>query len=105
MSAVRIEKFTCGGWKNCLRLTNGLVEVVVTTDVGPRVIRYGFSDAPNMFCEVEKDRGRIGGDEWRMYGGHRLWHSPEDNPRTYPAGQREGCLAGVPGRHSGYAGG
>jgi len=32
-----------------------------------------------------------------MYGGHRLWHSPEDNPRTYPAGQREGCLAGVPG--------
>jgi len=28
------------GWKNNLRLTNGDVELVVTLDVGPRVISY-----------------------------------------------------------------
>ena len=27
--------------------------------------------------------GKKGGDEWRIYGGHRLWHSPESKPRTY----------------------
>ena len=27
--------------------------------------------------------GKTGGDEWRIYGGHRLWHAPEDEPRTY----------------------
>src|SRR5581483_3541573 len=21
--------------------------------------------------------------EWRIYGGHRLWHAPESQPRTY----------------------
>jgi hypothetical protein len=27
--------------------------------------------------------GKTGGDEWRIYGGHRLWHAPEVRPRTY----------------------
>jgi hypothetical protein len=27
--------------------------------------------------------GLSGGDEWRLYGGHRLWHGPESKQRTY----------------------
>jgi hypothetical protein len=83
MSSVSIEKIAYGGWENCLRVSNRLVEIVATTDIGPRIIRYGFVGQPNEFCEVDHDRGRTGGEEWRMYGGHRLWHSPENNPRTY----------------------
>ena len=83
MSSVRIEKIAYGGWENCLRVSNGLVEIVATTDIGPRLIRYGFIGQPNEFCEVESDLGSTGGEEWKMYGGHRLWHSPEENPRTY----------------------
>ncbi len=83
MEEVKIEKIVYGEWENCLRLANGRVDVVVTTDVGPRVIRYGFVGKENEFCEVAGDRGQTGGDEWRMYGGHRLWHSPEDRERTY----------------------
>ncbi|GAI70607.1 unnamed protein product, partial [marine sediment metagenome] len=29
------EKYNFEGWKNCIRMTNGEVEIVVTTDVGP----------------------------------------------------------------------
>jgi hypothetical protein len=27
--------------------------------------------------------GQTGGSEWRIYGGHRLWHAPEVPSRTY----------------------
>jgi hypothetical protein len=27
--------------------------------------------------------GQTGGDEWRVYGGHRFWHAPEHPQRTY----------------------
>jgi hypothetical protein len=37
-----IENVSYGGWPNCLRIANDEVELIVTTDVGPRVIRYGF---------------------------------------------------------------
>jgi hypothetical protein len=37
----------------------------------------------NLFCEFEEMMGLAGGDEWRLYGGHRLWHSPEAKPRSY----------------------
>jgi len=72
-----------GGWPNCIRLTNDTLELIVTTDVGPRIIRMGFAGKDNMFKEYKDMMGMTGGDEWRIYGGHRLWHSPEVRPRTY----------------------
>lgn len=77
------QKVSCGGWPNCVRLTNGQVELIVTTDVGPRVIRFGFVGGQNLFKEFKDQMGKTGGDESRGYGGHRLWHAPEAAPRTY----------------------
>lgn len=77
------EKVNYGGWPNCVRLTNGNIELIVTTDVGPRVIRFGFVGGQNLFHEVKEELGKTGGNEWRPYGGHRLWHAPEAMPRTY----------------------
>lgn len=77
------ERVNYGGWQNCVRLTNGRVEVIVTTDVGPRVIRFGFVGRQNLFHEVKEELGKTGGSAWRPYGGHRLWHAPEQMPRTY----------------------
>lgn len=78
-----IKKVAYKGWKNCVRLSNRLVDLVITTDVGPRVIRYGFAGRNNMFKEYEDTLGKTGGNTWRLYGGHRLWHSPEAKPRSY----------------------
>ena len=72
-----------GGWKHCLKLSNGKIEMVITTDVGPRVIRFGFVGGQNLFKEFPDQMGKTGGRQWRIYGGHRLWHAPEAKPRSY----------------------
>lgn len=77
---VKVEKVTCLGLANCLRLTNGDVEVVVTTDIGPRIIRYGFVQGENILAEIP---GKPGANEWQLWGGHRLWIAPEGKPRSY----------------------
>ncbi len=78
-----MEKISYGGWPNCIRLANNKIELIATTDIGPRIIRFGFIGGDNEFHEDPKQIGLIGGNEWRAYGGHRLWHAPEANPRTY----------------------
>lgn len=78
-----MEKIAYKGWQNCYRLQNDAVALVVTADVGPRIIHFGFRDGENEFKVFPDMLGQTGGDEWRIYGGHRLWHAPEARPRTY----------------------
>ncbi len=78
-----MERIECYGWPDCIRLTNGSLELVITTVVGPRVIHCGFVGGQNLFGVVDVTKGLTGGEEWRLYGGHRLWHSPEERPRSY----------------------
>lgn len=79
-----IERKTAwGNWENCYQISNGLVDLVITLDVGPRVIRFGYTDGENCFKVYDEQLGKTGGDSWRIYGGHRLWHAPEHTFRTY----------------------
>ena len=78
-----VERVSYRGWQNCFRISDGRMELIVTGDVGPRVIRFGLVGGDNLFAEREGEVGCTGGNEWRIYGGHRLWHSPEARPRTY----------------------
>lgn len=80
---VRVEKVAYGGWPDCYRLSNDLVELIATTDVGPRLIRFGFVGMENEFKEYESMLGKKGGKDWRIYGGHRLWVAPEHKRFTY----------------------
>jgi hypothetical protein len=77
------SKIDYKAWPNCYRLANKTIELIVTTDVGPRIIRFGFVGGENEFVEFPGQLGKTGGQEWRIYGGHRLWHAPEIQPRTY----------------------
>ena len=78
-----MEKVAYAGWPNCVKVTNGQIELIATTDVGPRIIRLGFVGGQNLFHEYKESLGKTGGKEWENYGGHRLWHAPEEMPRTY----------------------
>jgi hypothetical protein len=82
-AAVQKEQVAYGGWSNCIRLSNGQIELVAPTEVGPRVIRLAFVGGKNIFKEWPDQVGKTGGEPWRIYGGHRLWHAPEVMPRTY----------------------
>lgn len=80
---VKIYESAYGGWNKCLFIENEIVQLVVTLEVGPRIIRYALQGKENMLCEVKEQMGTTGGDSWKIYGGHRLWHAPENRPRTY----------------------
>ncbi len=71
------------GWPRCLRLSNGDVEVIIASDIGLRILRFGFVGGQNLFYLSPEDMGKQGGDSWRIFGGHRLWHAPEALPRSY----------------------
>lgn len=84
MSAqVKIEKVPYGGWPNCYRVSNGEVELIVTSDIGPRIMRYAFIGGHNLFKEYEETLGKSGESTWQLRGGHRIWAAPEDSVRTY----------------------
>ena len=78
-----VEKLSYAGWPNCYRLSNGETELIVTTDIGPRVMRYGFSGGQNLFFEKADELGKSSEPWWAMRGGHRLWVAPEVMPDTY----------------------
>lgn len=78
-----MEKTNYKGWANAIRLANNSVELILTADVGPRAIRFGFPGGANEFSEDEAWIGKSGDAEFHSYGGHRLWHAPESIPRTY----------------------
>ena len=78
-----MEKAEYKGWKNNIRLANGDAEVIVTLDVGPRVISYKLSGGENVFKEYPDQLGKSAEPDWQIRGGHRLWIGPEDLTRTY----------------------
>src|SRR2546421_2046341 len=80
---VKIEKIEYLKLPNCYRLSNGSVEVIVTTDVGPRIIRYGFPGGDNILAELPDTVVKTDFGDWKPWGGHRLWHAPEAIPRSY----------------------
>lgn len=77
----------------CVSISNGTIEALVTVDLGPRIISFGFKDGQNFMCD---DRTGLGGmtddaytsffgegKKWESFGGHRIWLSPESYPETY----------------------
>lgn len=81
--SISLQKIEWHGWQNCYLLTNGHVELIVTADVGPRIMSFSFPQGENILNVNEAQAGRTQDADWNIYGGHRLWHSPELRPRTY----------------------
>jgi len=80
---IHVEIGPYGGWERACRLSSSTLELVVTLEVGPRIIHAGLLGGPNHFAQFAAQMGQRGGEDWRIYGGHRLWHAPEDRRRTY----------------------
>lgn len=78
-----VQKVDYKGWKDCYRISNGEVELIVTGDVGPRIIRYGFVGGQNMFKEFPDQLGKSGEADFQLRGGDRVWIAPEDPVATY----------------------
>jgi hypothetical protein len=68
----------------CYFFENEWLRLLVTRSVGPRILSFGFKDAENLFAELPETLIETPGNEpFHFYGGHRLWHAPEEPSRTY----------------------
>lgn len=91
MGRVTITNADYKNFGKCIIISNGLFEIYVTADIGPRIIKLNLTDRENlMFNDVDRvsfeDVSRVFGEgkKWYIYGGHRLWISPEDYNTYYP---------------------
>lgn len=83
-----------GIYGKCAVLAKGGKKMLITVDLGPRIIFYGYEGGENIFFEDLKDsinrdsdfiRENLKGKGiWHIYGGHRLWKSPEYEDSYYP---------------------
>ncbi len=78
-----IEKIEYKGWAHCYKMSNSQVELILTTDFGPRIARFAFIGGENILFEHPDEVGKTGGDVWRSYCGHRLSIAPESCERSY----------------------
>jgi len=77
-----MEVVPYAGWSRNARLTSGDLELIVTLEVGPRIMRFARTGGANVLRNYEEDLGKTGGNEYHSYGGHRLWIAPEEDPKT-----------------------
>jgi hypothetical protein len=79
-----MKKIEFMGWKNCVELNSGKFKIIVTTDVGPRIIGAFLGESDNLvYVDPSTAGNTVNKKDWLLYGGHRLWHSPEEKPRSY----------------------
>lgn len=71
--------------------SDGKTEITVSLDVGPRIIGLRPTNGFNVMYEdsadnVSRDCSNVYGEGavWHIYGGHRLWLSPENDYTYYP---------------------
>lgn len=91
--AIEIKETEYENFGRCVKISNGIIEVLVTIDVGPRIIYFGFVGEQNMlYADLERKCARHNeqfdslygkGTTFYNYGGHRLWLSPESSPATH----------------------
>lgn len=87
---ITIKEVKYKNFGKCLAISNDYMEIFVTVDIGPRIIKCNLKDKENMmFEDVERNfsndvSSMFGEDKvWYTYGGHRIWLSPEGFPETY----------------------
>ncbi len=88
---IEIENYKDYG--KCLSISNDTIEALVTLDVGPRIIYFGFKNCENVLFDQRDMFEPMGGEAfdthyfkgaaWENLGGHRLWIAPESLPETY----------------------
>ncbi|MCL2518352.1 MAG: hypothetical protein FWF15_07305 [Oscillospiraceae bacterium] len=85
-----IKEVDYANYGKCLSISNGIMEVYVTIDLGPRIIKCNICGKENLMFNdltrgISNDVSDAFGENktWYIYGGHRMWVSPENLPLTY----------------------
>lgn len=83
-----IKEIEYAGWKRCIYLSNGVFETVLSTEVGPRILRYSKVGGPNLLYLDSYAAGQTSDLKvWRIYGGHTFDALTEGKPLRLPENQ------------------
>ncbi len=70
--------------QKCLSVENAVLKLLVTQSVGPRILSLSLCGGENLMAELPDFVVDCpGSGKFHAYGGHRLWHAPEEPGRTY----------------------
>ena len=72
-----VKRIAALGWENCAQLCNEHAELLITLDVGPRILGYKLSGGENVLRTYPDQLGTCGEPKFVGRGGHRLWVAPE----------------------------
>jgi hypothetical protein len=65
-------------------LSNAHLSLDFLTQAGPRIVRLSVAGSnENLLAELPDKAMPTAFGDFHLQGGHRLWHAPEDMPRTY----------------------
>jgi len=67
----------------CRSLSSKTITLEYLEYAGPRIVRLSFPNAPNVFAEVPDFTIPTPRGDYHLWGGHRLWHAPEEMATTY----------------------
>jgi len=81
---LKVDETQIGTLKTRRFYLNNVI-IGVPTDIGPRIIYLARRSKPefNLFGILAEAGTSTPEGFWRIYGGHRLWSSPEAKPRSY----------------------
>jgi len=69
---------------DCVSLDNDAISLLLTQSIGPRILSLCLTGGENLFAELLGETLDCPGTgTFHFYGGHRLWHAPEEPARTY----------------------
>lgn len=70
--SVDVSNITYKGYGRCLRVVNNVVEIIVTIEYGPRIIKYGYVNGKNHFAENIENKISTSYGDYYIIGGHRF---------------------------------
>jgi hypothetical protein len=79
------------------QLSSKLVQLDCLETAGPRIVRLSYGGGGNLLAELPAVSLSTPHGDYRLLGGHRLWHAPEAMPRSYVPDGEGLSVTEVPG--------
>jgi len=81
---LKVEEKELSGFRTKFFSLGGFI-IGIPTEIGPRILYLASNEKPkfNVFAILAEMGMQTSEGFWRIYGGHRLWSSPEAKPRSY----------------------
>ncbi|MGC8771481.1 MAG: hypothetical protein ACP5Q5_09550 [Brevinematia bacterium] len=79
-----IKKTSFSNFKECYEISENGAKLIVASDIGPRIVFFG-KNKNVLFIDEKLELGR---GDWKIYGGHRFWTSPETEDTYNPDNEK-----------------